>query len=62
MELPTLQQSIPAIALTTFHDQSLAMGTPYTVLTLQMAGYVAADENGAVLPAQVAHHHGGMRW
>jgi hypothetical protein len=52
--LPASQQTIPAIPLTQFHDQSLAMGTPYTVLTLQMAGYVAADENGTVTAAQAA--------
>ena len=52
--LPASQQSIPAISLTLFHDQSLAMGTPYTVLTLQMAGYVAADESGTVTAAQAA--------
>jgi hypothetical protein len=46
--LPAGQQSIPAVALTTFHDQSLQQGTPYTVLTLQMAGFVAADEAGDV--------------
>ena len=52
--LPSSQQSIPAIALTNFHDQSLAQGTPYTVLTLQMAGYVSADESGDVTAAQAA--------
>jgi hypothetical protein len=52
--LPASQQGIPAIALTNFHDQSLAEGTPYTVVTLQMAGYVAADENGPVTAAQAA--------
>ncbi len=52
--LPASQQGIPAIALTNFHDQSLASGTPYTVVTLQMAGYVAADENGPVTAAQAA--------
>jgi glycosyl hydrolase family 44/Ig-like domain-containing protein len=53
-ELPMSEQSVPAIALTTFHDQSLSFGVPYTVLTLQMAGYVAADENGPVTAAQAA--------
>jgi len=53
-QLPASEQAIPAIALTAFHDQSLAVGTPYTVLTLQMAGYVAADENGPVTAAQAA--------
>jgi hypothetical protein len=52
--LPQSQQSVPAIALTTFHDQSLAAGVPYTILTLQMAGYVAADENGPVTSAEAA--------
>jgi hypothetical protein len=52
--LPTSEQPVPAVALTSFHDQSLAAGTPYTILTLQMAGYVAADEAGPVTPAQVA--------
>jgi|CZKI01.1.fsa_nt_gi hypothetical protein len=53
-ELPASQQATPAIALTTFHDQSLSLGVPYTILTLQMAGYVAADENGPVTAAQAA--------
>ncbi len=53
--LPSNQQSIPAIALTQFHDQSLAFGTPYTVMTLQMAGYVAATEDAVWLtPSQYA--------
>jgi len=53
-QLPANEQGTPAIALTSFHDQSLAVGTPYTILTLQMAGYVAADENGPVTAAQTA--------
>jgi hypothetical protein len=53
-QLPADQQGIPAVALTAFHDQSLAQGTPYTVLTLQMAGFVAADESGDVTSAQAA--------
>jgi hypothetical protein len=53
-ELPAGEQATPAIALTTFHDASLSLGVPYTVLTLQMAGYVAADENGPVTAAQAA--------
>jgi hypothetical protein len=52
--LPANEQSTPAIALTAFHDQSLAAGTPYTILTLQMAGYVSADEAGSVTAAQTA--------
>jgi hypothetical protein len=53
-DLPQAEQSVPAIALTTFHDQSLSYGVPYTILTLQMAGYVAADENGPVTASQAA--------
>ncbi len=52
--LPTNQQGIPAIAFTIFHDASLAEGVPYTILTLQMAGYVAADESGPVTASQKA--------
>ena len=52
--LPAAEQSTPAIALTAFHDQSLAAGVPYTILTLQMAGYVAADEAGPVTAGQAA--------
>jgi hypothetical protein len=53
-QLPSNEQSIPAIALTSFHDQSLAVGTPFTLLTLQMAGYVSADESGVVSQADTA--------
>jgi len=52
--LSAQQQTVPAIALTMFHDQSLAEGTPYTVLTLQMAGFVSADESGPVPSSQYA--------
>ncbi|HEY4990438.1 MAG TPA: glycoside hydrolase family 44 protein [Opitutaceae bacterium] len=52
--LPNGQQAVPAIAFTSFHDASLAASVPYTILTLQMAGYVAADENGPVTAAQGA--------
>lgn len=53
-ELPAGEQATPAIALTAFHDASLSLGVPYSVLTLQMAGYVAADEDGPVTAAQAA--------
>ncbi|HEY1848334.1 MAG TPA: glycoside hydrolase family 44 protein [Opitutaceae bacterium] len=52
--LPQSQQSVPAVALTTFQDQSIAEGAPYSILTLQMAGYVSADEAGPVTAAQAA--------
>ncbi|MGH7997515.1 MAG: glycoside hydrolase family 44 protein, partial [Opitutaceae bacterium] len=57
--LPASEQNVPAIALTQFQDESLADGTPYTILTLQMAGYVAADENGDVTADQAAP---SFRW
>ncbi len=44
----------PGIVQTTFHDSSLARSAPYTLLTLQAAGYAAADENGTVPFAQTA--------
>jgi hypothetical protein len=51
--LPANEQNTPAITLTQFHDQSLSFGTPYTVMTLQMAGYVAATEDAVWLtPSQ----------
>ncbi len=43
----------PAGAMTHFHDQSLAMGAA-SILTLQMAGYVARDGSGPVTEAQAA--------
>jgi hypothetical protein len=53
--LPQGQQGIPAIALTQFHDESISRGTPYTVMTLQMAGYVAATEDAVhLVPSQYA--------
>ncbi|MFN3404282.1 MAG: glycoside hydrolase family 44 protein [Cytophagaceae bacterium] len=39
--------NIPGIPMTAFHDTSIAMNT-YTLLTAQMAGYVAADKDGPV--------------
>ena len=45
--LPSGQQKIPGIAITTFHDQALSQGQA-SVVTLQMAGYVSADGNHEV--------------
>ena len=39
--------------MTTFHDQSVAMGAE-SMITLQMAGYVSADGNGNVSEGQTA--------
>ncbi len=51
--LPASDAAIPARAVTFFHDQSIAMGAK-SIVTLQMAGYVAADGKGTVQPSEVA--------
>jgi hypothetical protein len=43
----------PGIVITAFHDTSLAMNC-YSLVTLQAAGYVAADINGPVSQAETA--------
>ncbi len=48
------QALTPGIALTHFIDQSVAARTPYTLITLPMAGYVAVDKAGVVSTAQAA--------
>jgi hypothetical protein len=45
--------SVPGKVMTTFHDKSLQTGA-YSLLTLQMAGYVANDKNGEVAASQIA--------
>jgi len=52
--IPDAQATTPGIALTHFIDQSVAAQTPYTLVTLPMAGYVAADKSGQVSTAQAA--------
>ncbi|HEX9062332.1 MAG TPA: glycoside hydrolase family 44 protein, partial [Clostridia bacterium] len=52
--LPASQQSIPGIAVTNFVDSSISKGIPYSLVTLQMAGYVAKDMNGPVSAAETA--------
>ncbi|MEO6992277.1 MAG: glycoside hydrolase family 44 protein, partial [Lacunisphaera sp.] len=51
--------AIPGIVLTKFHDQSLAANVPYSIITLPMAGYVAADKNGPVAAGEAAP---SVRW
>ena len=45
--------SVPARVMTSFHGQSVAMGAK-SIVTLQMAGYVAADQSGNVSEGQTA--------
>ena len=51
--LTAADAAIPGRAITHFHDQSIAMGAQ-SIVTLQMAGYVAADCAGTVSAADVA--------
>ncbi|MBB6692128.1 hypothetical protein H7B90_12020 [Cohnella xylanilytica] len=45
--------SAPGATVTKFHDVSVANGS-YSLVTLQMAGYVAADKNGSVSESEAA--------
>lgn len=56
--LPASDAAIPGIAVTHHHEQSRAMGAA-SIITLQMAGYVAADTDGPVAEAETAP---GDRW
>jgi mannan endo-1,4-beta-mannosidase len=51
--IPVSEAAVPARAVTHFHDQSRALGAA-SIVTLQMAGYVAADGAGAVGPSETA--------
>jgi mannan endo-1,4-beta-mannosidase len=53
MNLPQTEYLKPNAVYNAFHDTSVAMGC-YTVLTLPMAGYVAADGNGVVGSGETA--------
>lgn len=48
------QANVPGIVVTHFHDQTLATSTRYSIVTLQMAGYVAADKINRPLTANEA--------
>ncbi|SDC55909.1 Cellulose binding domain-containing protein [Paenibacillus sp. UNCCL117] len=52
-EVPSSQYNIPGIAVTAFHEKSLAQGA-LSLVTLQAAGYVANDKNGSVSASQTA--------
>ena len=54
--VPAAQYNTPASAITHFHNQSLVQGA-YSLITLPMAGYVAADardDDGAVVTEEEA--------
>lgn len=56
--LPASDAAIPGIAVTHHHERSRAMGAA-SIITLQMAGYVAADTDGSVSESETAP---GDRW
>ncbi len=51
--IPEAQWDEPARVVTHFHDRSLALGAA-SIVTLQMAGYVASDDEGTVTEAETA--------
>jgi len=57
-DLPQQQRTIPGIVLTSFQDSCIQAGV-YSLVTLQMAGYVSADKNGSVTEQQSAPSY---RW
>ncbi len=52
--VPKEDSEKPGAVATVFHDQSLAKNVPYTLLTLQAAGYVSADKDGEVKATEAA--------
>lgn len=56
--VPKDEYDQPASVYTTFHDKSLAMGVPYSLVDLQAAGYVAADKDANDTPGAAP----SLRW
>lgn len=54
MNKPYDTQNIPGKVVTDFHDQNLKNVSSYSLVTLQMAGYVAKDKNGSVSESEAA--------
>ena len=52
--LPYEERLIPGRAVTAYQDKALANNIDYSLVTLQMAGYVAKDDKKAVSEAEVA--------
>lgn len=52
--VPAADANKPGAVSWVFHDQSLAQNVPYTLLTLQAAGYVSADFKGEVKASETA--------
>lgn len=54
MNKPYEVQNIPGRVVTDYQDEILKNGSEYSLVTLQMAGYVAKDKNGTVTEQEVA--------
>lgn len=54
VKVPKSRWTEPGAVATTFHDQSLSSRVPYSIITLQGAGYVSADGNGVVRKNETA--------
>ena len=52
--VPRGQENTPGIVPTHFHEEAQQRGVSYSIVTLQLAGYVAADKAGPVAAAQAA--------
>jgi hypothetical protein len=52
--IPEDKWNEPGIVASDFQDKNLAAGENYSLVTLQAAGYVAADKNGTVTEAEAA--------
>lgn len=52
--IPKDKWSEPGVVVTDFQDKNLAAGEPYSLVTLQAAGYVTADANGTVTEEEAA--------
>ena len=53
MGISVENENIPGIVATSFHDEFLQLGAQ-SLITLQMAGYVARDKGGIVTSAETA--------
>jgi hypothetical protein len=52
--VPKDQWTQPASVITSFHDQNQTKNIPYSLVTLQAAGFVSADSSGTVSEAEAA--------
>ncbi|MGM0370549.1 MAG: glycoside hydrolase family 44 protein, partial [Bacillota bacterium] len=53
-DIPEEKWEEPGVVATRFHDISLSKEVPYSLMTLQASGYVAADDAGNVFAGEVA--------